>query len=518
MSPVEMAFDENGKVYVAEMMDYPEDPPAGKAGPIAHPPARGHRTATARSTAVTIFAENVLAVSGFMPWKGGLIVTSAPDILFLKDTNGDGKADVRTGALHRLPESRTRRLASPIRGSASITGSIARTPAPTAASLRRGHPEMPPVLVRGADFRFDPISGKAEAASGPAQFGSTHRRLRPSLHHAEHDAYPARRRADEISRARSAAGGSRGGAGHLRSRPSLGADVPADRTAGMAQAAHRAAPAALQREQGQRHRAAERLVHGRVRRHDLQRRRVSRRSMSGTSSPATSAATCASRHPPARTAPTFAAHRAKEKVEFLASTDVWFRPCNFANAPDGNLYVTDIYRQVIETPESIPEEIRKKINFFNGDTLGRIYRIVPNHPLRQGNLKPNLGAAELGRAGQAARQSERLASADGASAAAGAAGSLRRFRRCKNMAGERHRRPKLACTLCGCCMRYRAAGCRGVHDRVKDADPRIRENALQLERAFSRANRRRSRNAVIALRRRSRSARAVSGRADAGRM
>jgi hypothetical protein len=32
---------------------------------------------------------------------------------------------------------------------------------------------MPPVLIRGADFRFDPISGKAEAASGPAQFGSS---------------------------------------------------------------------------------------------------------------------------------------------------------------------------------------------------------------------------------------------------------------------------------------------------------------------------------------------------------
>src|SRR5436305_757351 len=30
MSPVEMAFDENGKVYVAEMLDYPEDPPEGK--------------------------------------------------------------------------------------------------------------------------------------------------------------------------------------------------------------------------------------------------------------------------------------------------------------------------------------------------------------------------------------------------------------------------------------------------------------------------------------------------------
>src|SRR5580693_787738 len=30
MSPVEMAFDENGKIYVAEMLDYPEDPPSGK--------------------------------------------------------------------------------------------------------------------------------------------------------------------------------------------------------------------------------------------------------------------------------------------------------------------------------------------------------------------------------------------------------------------------------------------------------------------------------------------------------
>ena len=122
---------------------------------------------------------------------------------------------------------------------------------------------------------------------------------------------------------------------------------------------------------------------------------------------------------------TFAAHRAEEKVEFLASTDVWFRPCNFTNAPDGNLYVTDIYRQVIETPESIPEEIRKKIDFFKGDTLGRIYRIVPNHPLRQGDLKPNLGAASSAGTGRATRQSERLAPADRAPSAARAAGPCR---------------------------------------------------------------------------------------------
>src|SRR5690242_10385242 len=94
MSPVEIAFDENGKVYVAEMLDYPEDPPPGK-------PARSRirlledTNGDGKLDRATVFADNVLAVSGFMPWKGGLIVTSAPDILYLKDEDGDGKADVR---------------------------------------------------------------------------------------------------------------------------------------------------------------------------------------------------------------------------------------------------------------------------------------------------------------------------------------------------------------------------------------------------------------------------------------
>ena len=122
-------------------------------------------------------------------------------------------------------------------------------------------------------------------------------------------------------------------------------------------------------------------------------------------------------------------HAPKPDVEFLASTDVWFRPCNFTNAPDGNLYVTDIYRQVIETPESIPEEIRKKIDFYKGDTMGRIYRIVPNKPRRTGNLKPDLGRLEFGRIGEASRECEWMASRDGAPPFAREAGPLRCTRR-----------------------------------------------------------------------------------------
>src|SRR5580704_5626376 len=92
-SPVEMVFDENGRIYVAEMLDYPADPPPGK-------PARSRirllvTDAAGKIVRSTVFADNVLEVSGIMPWKGGLVVTSAPDILYLKDTDGDGKADVR---------------------------------------------------------------------------------------------------------------------------------------------------------------------------------------------------------------------------------------------------------------------------------------------------------------------------------------------------------------------------------------------------------------------------------------
>jgi glucose/arabinose dehydrogenase len=90
---------------------------------------------------------------------------------------------------------------------------------------------------------------------------------------------------------------------------------------------------------------------------------------------------------------TFNASRAKDGVEFLVSSDVWFRPCNFANAPDGNLYVLDIYRLFIETPESIPEEIKKGMDFYAGAKPGRIWRIAPNQPRAQRSLKVNLGQA-----------------------------------------------------------------------------------------------------------------------------
>jgi hypothetical protein len=53
----------------------------------------------------------------------------------------------------------------------------------------------------------------------------------------------------------------------------------------------------------------------------------------------------------------------------LASRDDWFRPVFLAPGPDGALYVVDMYRKVIEHPEYLPEEVRKRTDFESGKSM-----------------------------------------------------------------------------------------------------------------------------------------------------
>ena len=68
----------------------------------------------------------------------------------------------------------------------------------------------------------------------------------------------------------------------------------------------------------------------------------------------------------------------EQKAEFVASKDTWFRPVDFANAPDGCFYIIDMYREVIEHPWSLPEQLKKHIDLNSGNDRGRIYRIMPD--------------------------------------------------------------------------------------------------------------------------------------------
>jgi putative membrane-bound dehydrogenase-like protein len=74
---------------------------------------------------------------------------------------------------------------------------------------------------------------------------------------------------------------------------------------------------------------------------------------------------------------TFKSRRADENTEFVRSRDNWFRPVNFVNAPDGTLTVLDMYRETIEHPWSIPDDIKAQLDLSSGKDRGRLYRLVP---------------------------------------------------------------------------------------------------------------------------------------------
>ncbi|MDP6718719.1 MAG: cytochrome C, partial [Pirellulaceae bacterium] len=70
------------------------------------------------------------------------------------------------------------------------------------------------------------------------------------------------------------------------------------------------------------------------------------------------------------------ARRADEDAEFVASRDNRFRPIELANAPDGTMYIVDMYRELIETALALPPDVLQHLQPGGGTTQGRIYRIA----------------------------------------------------------------------------------------------------------------------------------------------
>ncbi len=93
--PIFMAWDERGRLWIAETRDYPHD---------VKPDGRGNDSikicedtdGDGRADKFTIFADHLNIPTGFTFANGGIVVAQSPRFLFLKDTNGDDKADVRT--------------------------------------------------------------------------------------------------------------------------------------------------------------------------------------------------------------------------------------------------------------------------------------------------------------------------------------------------------------------------------------------------------------------------------------
>ena len=92
--PIAMAFDERGRLWLAETVDYPNN---------MQPRFEGHdqivivedANSGQEARKVTTFAMGLSIPTSMVFANGGVIVAQPPDMLFLKDSTGSGQADVK---------------------------------------------------------------------------------------------------------------------------------------------------------------------------------------------------------------------------------------------------------------------------------------------------------------------------------------------------------------------------------------------------------------------------------------
>ena len=371
VDPVAMAFDERGRLFVVEMNEYPlSTHPLGKIKLLEDQDGDG------RFEKSTVFVEGLHFAHGVLPWKGGILVTSAPEILYFADTDGDNRADLRrvilTGFARVNPQLRVNAptyemdnwiyAAYPKFGAARLFEQFSDFGQPIRFP---DHAEIPPVDVfsRGMDIRFKLDPPGLEGISGNSEFGLAfnargHRFTSWNDKHIRHVVIETQ---------------------YLSRNPYLAVPSPMQSPSDHGDAAT-VYPISENPFLRQTHRPAE---------------------MGGL---ANFTAACGQsiytggNFPPEyegsyfvcdpvwnlvhrdRLIPegaTFVARRGNEKSEFLASRDSWFLPVFTTSGPDGALYVVDYHRKVVEHPEWLPKDLMNdQENFYAGKDRGRIYRIV----------------------------------------------------------------------------------------------------------------------------------------------
>jgi len=376
--PVGIAWGSDGKIWVVEMGDYPLG--GGKTGCVKTLSDTDGDGVMDKST---VFLDGLNYPAGIYAWGTGVVIACAPDIIYAQDTDGDGKCDEKTVLVTGFPEGNPQhrvhgftygmdhRLHFGPGGGANavtVTGKNQET-AISKGLVPAGEPKQ--MRIAGSDLSLDPFTGDLRLETGVTQYIRTtdeygnwfgNENSLPMFHYVipqrwiERSGYRPKRRYQLIT-----------------DPPSIPPVYPISQQADRFNdlyAINRftsACSTVINRGEGQ----GESMrgyalvcepVHNLVVRYELK--------PSGASWEARRIA-------------------ADSKSEFIRSSDPWFRPVRIENAPDGTLWVVDMYRYVIEHPEWIPEEWQRRINVRAGEDRGRIYRIrrTDYKPLAIPNLR-----------------------------------------------------------------------------------------------------------------------------------
>jgi putative membrane-bound dehydrogenase-like protein len=354
VSPVAIDFGPDGRLWVAEMVDYP----AGRAGdykPGGRVRVLEDTDGDGRYDKATVFLDNIPFPTGITVWRKGVLVCAAPDILYAEDTDGDGKADVvrklfsgfGTENYQARVNSLEYGLDGWVYGSSGFFGGDIR-------SFAGG----PAVHLGNRDFRMKPDTGVLEPATGATQqgrvrddwgnwFGCDNTML--CRHYPLADHYL--RRNPHVPLPDQAV--------FVPDYPNANRLYPIQQQMQLFKlSGPPGQPTAVCGLGIYRDELLGEEYHGNAFMCEPVNLLVHRLKLTPRG--------C-----------TFSGRRAADETasEFLAGTDTWFRPVQARTGPDGALYIVDMYRFVIEHPRWIPPADLAKLDVRAGSTLGRIYRI-----------------------------------------------------------------------------------------------------------------------------------------------
>ncbi|MCX6856128.1 MAG: c-type cytochrome [Verrucomicrobia bacterium] len=395
--PIALCFDERGRMFVCEMIDYSQmrdvTPHLGRISVLEDVDGDGHLEKS------QVFADNLPWPTGLIWANGGLYVGATPDIWRFEDRDGDGKAEVReqvyTGFGTGLKILNVQGLLNSFQWGQDNRVHV------LAGGGNRGvitclkRPELKGVELGGKDFWFDPLTHEFGLEGGGAQYGMSFDNYgrKFACSNSDHlqcwvydERYAARNPFYEMPPARKSIAADGGAAEVFRISPDEPWRIMRTRwrIAGVVKGAVEGGGRVSGYFTGA---TGTTIYRGDAYGPDfvnnsftgdaggqLIHRKIIRDAEDGIG---------------------LIGERPADEhgFEFAASKDTWVRVVNFANAPDGCLYVCDMYREVIEHPWSVPDEIKKHLDLNNGNDRGRIYRIVPDQGAERIGQKVRLDKA-----------------------------------------------------------------------------------------------------------------------------